>query len=171
MGVGANHRRDPPIEVGAKRQLFTGGLGVEIHHANGDVGVFFQKTVGRAERAVDAGEKRAANQVDDRHPAKGGGVDAVSHARRLRIIVGAQQRRILVEQCAQLPTVEDVVAGCDDVDAGVFEPFCVGRQQAVANRGVFAVGHDKICAEQLAHAPQPLFQKSAACGAYDVAEK
>ena len=71
VGVGANHRCDPSVEVSAKRQLFAGGLGMEVHDAHRHVGRLFQQAVGRAEGTVDIGKEGAPNQVDDGHPPEG----------------------------------------------------------------------------------------------------
>src|SRR5579864_9786538 len=63
MGVGADHGRDPAVQVPAQGDFFRGGLGVKIHqhHLGLDL---LQDLVGKAEGVVVRRHEDAALQIN-----------------------------------------------------------------------------------------------------------
>ena len=74
VGVGAEHRRDPAVEMPAHRLLLAGGLGVEVDQDHLDlVGETVDQTVGLLERRVERRHEDLPFEVDggDRDPGRG----------------------------------------------------------------------------------------------------
>ena len=79
-----------------------------------------EKVVEPGERIVERVHEEPAHQIDDQHAPPACRMEPPAGAGRgLREVRRPQQARIAVDIGDDLPLVPDVVAGCQDVDAGV----------------------------------------------------
>src|SRR3990170_1218763 len=131
-----------PVQVPGERCLLARRLGVHVDDDDAAVRQLRQRLVGGAERAVQhSGHERAADKVDHGDAVAG---DDAATGRALRVVQRAQQRRLAVQVGVYLAVVPDMVAGRDDLDAGLEHLVGgAGRQPLAPGRGL-AVGDDEV---------------------------
>ncbi len=101
-----------------------------------------QQVVHRRERVVDLdGHESTALEADDERAV---GHDCAAARGGLRIVERAQDRCLAIHVRHHVLVVPDVVAGGDDVDAGVEQLFGHLGRDAETGGGVLAVANDEI---------------------------
>ena len=147
VGVGAEHRRHPAVEVPAHRHLLARHLGVEVDDHDlgalapqlGDLGV------GGGEGGAGDGQLQLAAQVEHADPDPVDLDDRRAPARvSLRVVGGTDQHLAAVDELVGVALAVDVVAGRDQLDAGGED--VVGRplRDPRSAGGVLAVGDDQV---------------------------
>src|SRR5439155_25728323 len=108
----------PAVEVPAERDLFRGGLGVDIHQAQLRPGALPQHLIGGPERRVDRWHEQLALDIADQHLTLFAEVIAEPAASRRarRVVVRAQNRSMILEAVLHLALIPDVIAGGEDID-------------------------------------------------------
>ncbi len=183
MGVGAKDCGDAAIEVPAKGDLLTGGLGMEVKEDDPGARMLrdgIEQIVRLTERVVAGAHEDAALQVQDGIALPCGELALIdAEARGAHGVVGRPQHpaATLVGICWNGHVVEDfalvpdVVAGGDDMGPEVEEFFGDRWRDAEAARSVFAVDDKEVDGMGFQQMGQMLVDDVAAGGAKDVANE
>ena len=132
VGVGAQHGRNPAVQVPAHQLHVAGGLGVEIQEDDLHVGGHFpEHAVGRLERGVDRGHEDAPQQAQNAHPDV---VVRLEHGeRKPRSVVGVVGRfddpGLGLQNRVDFSAPVDVVAHRNAVDPGGDQLAVDGRRE------------------------------------------
>ena len=169
MGVGAPQGADPAVQIVAKRQLFTGGLRMEIHQ--GKIrSALLQQPVRQSKGIFGVPLECAA--ADEVHHAEPQAIEIENLAAVARHsagqVGGAQEPRGLIQHTANLHFAEGVVAKGHGVGSGVIDPPRLLAGQTHAG-DVFPVDHGERNVFQLLQGPQMAFQMGETCLAYHIA--
>ena len=160
VGVGAEHHVDSAVEIIPQSQLFAGGLGVDIQ--NRQIVVAFFPLENAIHRIKGAGERLQINSsrhVDAKQTEAFDLCDHVSRAGCLRRIVGGADDPLLVLQDRiDIPHAKAMVAKGDDVDTGIQKGVGVTGAKPLDLGGVLAVRDDKIDFFSVSDLPQVLLQ-------------
>ena len=171
VGVGAEHGRDPAVEVPAHRHLLARHLGVEVDDHGVGLDPVEDPVDGVERRACDL-EPDAAAEVDhaDPHPA---GLDHGVAAARvgLRVVGRPHHALLAVEEVVGLAVAVDVVAGGDDAGAGVEDVAGRALGDPHAAGRVLAVDDDQVGRVLLAQRRHRLAQPAPPGAADDVADE
>ena len=147
MGMGADDRTDPPIQVPAERRLFRRGLGMKV---DDDQRRLFtepgQLPVRGPEGALQVVHEDPPLQVEnpDLHPSGGLHQDAAPRRRALRVVGRPDDPLLPVEVGIRFPLVPDVVAAGDHVDTQIEQLAGGLLGDAEAACQIFAIGNDQI---------------------------
>ena len=149
MRVGADDDGRAPVDEIAERLLLARRLGVEVDEDG--VGALLEPAGGelsidRAERIVELGHEDAAHGVDDQHVRTGLRLEypRAAAGRSRRIVDGAQQPGLALDEDERLLLVEGVVAERHHVGAGLQDLLEDGLGDAEAAGRVLAVDGDEI---------------------------
>ena len=169
MGVGAPEGGDLAVQIVAHGQLFTGGLGVEIHQGE-EGAVPVQQPGSRGEGVVRVEvHAAAANQIQHADLDVPAGIDPPAPARHAASIVGGpQQIGVLLHPARQLQLAEGVVAQGDHVRPRLVELLHLPGQDA-GERRILPVDHGEVDVLQLFQAPQAAGQMGQALLPHHVA--
>ena len=147
VGMGADDRGDPPIEVPGESLLFRRRFAVQVDEDDlGGVLQLMEGAVDGLKRAVDEGHEDAPLKVDDG--------DGDSRGRRhhvgahpgasIGIVDGPEQARLAVQVLEDVAFVPDVVTGREDVDAETEELPGNVRRDAEPGGRVLDVDDDEV---------------------------
>ncbi len=176
VGVGPDHERGAAVDHVGEGHLLAGRLGMEIEHQRGHVAAELdpaEDALGGGEGVVERIHEEPPHQVRNQHGlAVLRRVDAVAApGRAFGEILRPQEPPVIADEPHRLLLVPDMVAGGDDVGAGLVDLGADLLRDAEAAGGVLAVDDDEIEREI---APQPRQRRDRRCaaGAADeIAEK
>ena len=170
--MSSDYGGDLTVKIYAERPLFGGRLRVDVDEYR-RYGAFGDQPLGRLKGTVKGRHEGASLQTENGKPFAVFLVDGVTaSACALRMIRGAQHGFFAVQQGNKILLVPDVVAVCEDVDAGGEKLFHYLFGESEATGAVFPVGDDEIKTAVFFLKPGDLpGRRFAAWATHDVADK
>ena len=146
MRMRADDGIDASVEIPAHRCLLRSRLRMEIEED--DVRLvtnLAQDSLDLLKRTIHVGHEDAAGHIDDGDVLRAMGIDAIAFPRRsVRVIGGADEKRLVVDELQNVLLVPDMIARRHDVGAPMVERIERLARKPLAPRRIFPVDDDDV---------------------------